>query len=130
MFYGNDQDILKVLKLNQDNCKNATDRAKALNASAESDILETEKFISDVEKMLGVDSSVAVDSQSEMSPSPKVSNGTISDWNEMVSEARTAYPEKLTVDDILTKVEYQNAMRHLDSINEKLSQRTGFRKVD
>ena len=63
LFSGNDQDILKVLKMNQDNCQRAIDQAKAMNADAESSISETDKFIAEMDKKLGIDSSGAMRSE-------------------------------------------------------------------
>lgn len=130
MIFGNDQDILKVLKLNQDNCQNAIDQAQALKVSAEANILKTDKFISDIEKKFGVDSSVAVKPQPDKKAYSTISKADNLNWNELVAQANAEYPNKLTIDDILTEKEYQNAMQHLESINEEFSKRTGFRKVD
>ena len=130
LFSGNDQDILKVLKMNQDNCQSTLDQAKAMNADAESSISETDKFIAEIEKKYGIDSSVAVPPQIDMTPKPVVSEVVVPDWHELVETAKTTYPDKVSIDDILTQEEYQNAMRHLDSINDEFSRRTGFRKVD
>ena len=127
---GNDQDILKVLKMNQDNCQSAIDQAKALNAEADASISDTERFIAEIEKKHGIDSSVAVPAQIDMTPKPVVSEIVVPDWHDLVESARTVYPEKVSIDDILTQEEYQNAMHHLDSINADFSRRTGFRKVD
>ena len=129
-FSGNDQDIKKVLKMNQDNCQNALDQARALNAAAEEGISKTDKYIAEIEKKLSIDSSVAVPSQIVMAPKPVVSEFVASDWHEIVETARIAYPDKVTVDDILTQEEYKDAMRHLDSINNEFSRRTGLRKAD
>ncbi len=130
LFSGNDQDILKVLKMNQDECQNALDQAKALNFDAESSISETDLFIEEIEKKYGIDSSVALPSQIETTPKPIVSRIEDSDWHELVDDARNEYPDKVSINDILTQEEYQNAMQHLDSINDEFSRRTGFRKVD
>ena len=126
----NDQDILKVLKMNQDNCQRALDQAIAMNADAELSISETDMFIAEMEKKLGIDSSVAVPSQIVMTHKPIVDEIVVPDWHELVEKARTAYPDKVSIDDILTQEEYHNAMRHLDSINAEFSHRTGFRKID
>lgn len=130
LFSGTDQDILKILKKIQDDCQRDLDQAKDLNAKAESSISETERFIADIEKKYGIDSSVAVPSQTDTTSKPTVSEIVVPDWHELVETARVAYPDKVSIDDILSKEEYQNAMRHLDSINEEFSRRTGFRKVD
>ena len=130
LFSGNDQDILKVLKMNQDNCQNALDQAKVLNADAESSIFETDRFIADIEKKHGIDSSAAELSQIVTTPKPVVSEIAVRDWHELVETARTAYPDQVSIDDILTQEEYQNAMRHFDSINDEFSRRTGLKKVD
>ena len=130
LFSENDQDILKVLKMNRDDCQRALDQAKDLNAKAESSISETEEFIAKIEKKCGIDSSVAVNSQIDTAPKPVVSETVVPDWHELVETARTEYPDKVSIDDILTQEEYQNAMRHFDSINDEFSRRTGFRKVD
>ena len=130
LFSGNDQDILKVLKMNQDNCQSTLDQAKAMNADAESSISETDKFIAEMDKKLGIDSSGAMPPQIDMMPKSVMSRIVAPDWNELVESARIAYPDKVSIDDILTQEEYQNAMRHLDSINDEFSRRTGFRKVD
>lgn len=130
LFSGNDQDILKVLKMNQDNCQSTLDQAKAMNADAESSISETDKFIAEMDKKLGIDSSGAMPPQIDMMPKSVMSRIVAPDWNELVESARIAYPDKVSIDDILTQEEYQNAMRHLDSINDEFSHRTGFRKVD
>ena len=130
LFSGNDQDILKVLKKNKDDCQRALDQAKEQNAKAESSISETDKFIAEIEKKYGIDSSVAVPPQIDMTPKPVVSEVVVPDWHELVETAKATYPDKVSIDDILTQEEYQNAMRHLDSINDEFSRRTGFRKVD
>ena len=130
LFSGNDQDILKVLKMNQDICQSALDQAKAMNAAAETSISETDRFIDEFKKKHGIDSSVAVEPQTDMTPKPVVSEIVVPDWHELVETARTAYPDKVSIEDILTQEEYQNAMRHLDSINDEFSCRTRFKKVD
>lgn len=130
LFSENDQDILKVLKTNQGACQKALDKAKALNAAAESSIDETERFITDIDKKYGRDSSVAVPSQIDTTLKSIVGEIVVPDWHELVETARTAYPDKVSIEDILTQEEYQNAMRHLDSINDEFSRRTGFKKVD
>lgn len=130
LFPGNDQDILKVLRMNQDNCQNALEQAKTLNTEADVSVSDTERFIAEIEKKHGIDSSVAIPHRISMLPKPIVSETAVSDWHELVEEASIAYPDKVVIDDILTSEEYQNAMRHLDSINEEFSRRTGFRKVD
>ena len=38
LFSGNDQDILRVLKMNQDNYQSAIEQAKAVNSEAEESI--------------------------------------------------------------------------------------------
>lgn len=130
LFSENAQDILKVLKMNLNNCQSTIEQAKSLNVSTKTNISETDRFIAEIEKKYGIDSSVAITPQSVNSTKPIVSDIEISGWHELVSEAKLAYPDKVSFDDILTQEEYQNAMRHIDSINEKISRRTGFRKVD
>lgn len=129
LFTGNDQDILKVLKMNQNNCQRALDQVRALNAEVETS-MDTERFIAEIEEKHGIDSSVAVPPKNALSPKPIVSEIEVSDWHDLVEKAKRAYPDKITIDDILTQEEYQNAMRHFDSINEEFVRRTGFRKVD
>lgn len=131
LFSGNDQDILKVLKMNQDNCKSALDQAKAFNAEADAGISDTEGFIAGIEKKHGTGLSAAVSKQINMPPKPIVRGIETSDWHELVEEARPAYPDRASIDDILTLEEYQNAMRHLDSIdNDEFSRQTELKKVD
>ena len=130
LFSGNDQDILKVLKMNQDQCQSALEQAKALNAKADASISDTERFITEIENKYGIDSSVAVQPQNEKPQTSIVSNIEVSDWQTLVEEARATYPEKVSIDDILTAEEYQNAMRHLDEINKAFSKRTRLTKVD
>lgn len=130
LFFKNDQNILKVSKMNQDNCKRALDQAKHLNASDKASISETDRFIAEIEKKKKIDSSAAVSQKNILSPKPIVGEIEVSDWHELVEKAKRVYPDKVTIDDILTQEEYQNAMRHLDSINEEFARRTGFRKVD
>lgn len=91
---------------------------------------ETDRFIAEIENKYGIDSSVVISPQSVQSSKPIVSDITASDWHELVTEVRTAYTDKVSIDDILSKEEYQNAMRQIDSINEDFSRRTGLRKVD
>lgn len=130
LFSGNDQEILKVLKMNQDNCQSAIDQTKALNAAKKARISKTDSFIVQIEEKFGIDSSVAVDSQGILPSKPIVNDIEISDWHELVSEANLKCSDKVSFDDILTQEEYQNAMSHLDSINAEFSRCTGFRKVD
>ena len=130
LFSENDQDILKVLKMNQEECQSAIDQAKALNAEADASISDTERFIAEIEKAYRIDSSVAVSQQTTESPQPIVSEIVVPEWHELVDEAKKSHPEIVSIEDILTKEEINNAMRHLDSINAEFSRRTGFRKVD
>ena len=130
LFSENDKDIVKVLKMNQDNCQKTLNQAKDLNTQADTSISDTERFIAEIERKYGIDSSVAIPSQLNVSTMPAVSEIAVSDWHQLVQDANAAYPDRVSINDILTSKEYNNAMRHLDSINEEFSRRTGFRKVD
>lgn len=126
LFSGKDQDILKVLKMDQDNCQSALEQAKELNTEADAGISDTDRFIAETERKHGIDSSVAIPPQISTSPKPIVSEIVVSEWEALVGEAQEAYPEEILINDILTQEEYQNAMRHLNEINIEFSKKTSI----
>lgn len=81
--------------MNLNNCQSTIEQAKSLNVSTKTNISETDRFIAEIEKKYGIDSSVAVTPQSVNSTKPIVSDIEISGWHELVSEAKLAYPDKV-----------------------------------
>lgn len=126
MFSNDDQDILKVLKLNQNNCRNTIHIARNLNSEMAYFISETESFVNTAYKKYGVN---------PYPPSQLIVPDTFFppndiEWMELVSDARNTYPNRVSINEILTNEEYNAAMTHFETINADFSRRTGLRKED
>jgi hypothetical protein len=131
-----EQDMLKVLKMNQEQCEQALDKARELRAQASSDIAATDEFIKQTDEFIKqLDSTMGRQSRPEfqepvVAPPPPVQIET-PHWEDLVEEANWLHPEEVTWQDLLTPSEYADAMRRLDEINAAFSKKTSiFNKTD
>ena len=96
-----DQDMLKVLKMNQEQCEQALAQARMLNDQASEQIAATDDFIARFDNITGYHH-LTHKSQTPMVAIPASNQITIPNWPDLVAEANRAHPEEVTYEDLLT----------------------------
>lgn len=120
------KDILKVSKHNQNIGNKLSDDIKALGTMMDADIEENEQFLSDMDCLLGIDTSKI---QAVEQPI-KVENVDFRSFEELAVEASSAIPYDVTISDILTSEEIISARKHVDEIYTEFKKRTRLNKID
>lgn len=121
-----EQEMLKVAKMNQDISLKALQQAKELNKQVERQLTSDEAFLSQIEAQLGV-----IPQKQKMAEIPyerKVP--TDKPWDSLVAEADSMYIDDIGFEDLLSEQEFLNAYKHLDEINAQFARQTGLKKVD
>lgn len=124
-----EQNLLKVQKMNQEQCEQALAKARLLREEASAHIRATDEFIAQFDKRTGFQSQREF--QTPVATVPAPAQIEIRKWPDLVAEANRLHPEEVTFEDLLTPAEIADAMRRLDEINAAFSKKTGiFNKTD
>ena len=121
----NEKDYLKVAKLNHDISLDAISSLSNNHSIIDNDIESNERFLSEIERKLNIDSSNICVDIDEYSVQPRQTN-----WDTLITEANQKYPKDIMFDDILNSSDFLNAYNHLEEINEKFRIQTGLNKTD
>ena len=129
-YTGGEQEINKVIKLNQEISKDIAYQIKNTNNAADKAIAESEELL----RSLGYGDKVE-QIKKEVAESPAHKSFTykpeIHSWNEILKEANERIPEPVELEDILTPDEINSAFLEADKINEEFSRKTSiFNKTD
>ncbi len=122
------QDILKVLKLNQDKSEALLERAKCFHSQMKADNIECD--ISDhLAGLPNIDSS----KDARVLMPGKIGQSAFvpyKSFDELLREANEVYPDEITIRDILSSEEIESARRHVDDIYKEFNKRTGLKHID
>lgn len=128
-FYKEEGDLLKVAKYNQTKSEMLLSELKELNVAAQAESDDTDKFIREMEKKLGIKVPTFTSSVQELHSSER-DIVPLKTWDELVAEANEAIPEYVDFEDLLTQDEMTNALKDIDRINEQFSKKTQLKKID
>ena len=133
MLSAEEKELLLVMKNNQKREGEIEQKLRSLRVSLEemqeeNDDDEDEKFISSIERSLGIkhyDETYDVDDEKRIRPFVPEK-----DWNTLVSEAAHNGCDNVGFGDVLTPEEIQDAYRRTREIDEAFERKTGLRKTD
>ena len=121
-----DQDFLKVAKLNQDISEKALKTAREASAAFRSEIEQNEAFLAAIESKLGITGTVASVSSGTHVHHP----GEERSYDELVAEANAEYPDLVSFEDLLSEEEFANALRRADHLYSQLSYPQVFEETE
>lgn len=129
-YTGGEQEINKVIKLNQEISKDIAYQIKNTNNAADKAIAESEELL----RSLGYGDKVEqIKKEVAENPVPKsfTYKPEMRSWDEILKEANERIPEPVELEEILTPDEINSAFLEADKINEEFSRKTSiFNKTD
>lgn len=120
-----EQEINKVLKMNQMISKETYESMSDTRAVADSCIAESEKLLrsfgmgAEVDKTKREAHTAAQNAKFTYKPEPRA-------WDTLVTESDAMIPEPVVLEDILTSAEIESAFKELDEINAAFSRKTSI----
>ena len=123
------QDILKVLKYNQDQSKHLLDEAASLQSTMDVENTKHRAFLDQMDRLLGIDSSLVMPEPASVS-SQSTEFVPYFSFDELLQRANMSIPDEVTIHQILTSAEVEAAKKHVDEIYDEFSRQTHLTHVD
>ena len=120
-----EEEINKVIKLNQDLSEEIQQDMKNTRAVADRSIADSEALL----RSLGMGNEVDLalrDAKQAASSGPFTNKPEIQPWEELLKEANERYAEPIQIEDILTPEEINAAFTEADEINAEFSRKTSI----
>lgn len=119
-----EQNLLNVLKMNQDKSNEAKKDINIIDAKMQKEIEKNEKLITLLENQFGINTEILAYSADTYKR--EKSYDSEASWNDLVIEANKRYSIPVAIDDLLTENEIKEAMTKLDTINEEFAKKTSI----
>ena len=122
-----EQDMLMVIKHNQQKREKLLSDLQKMKEELVRENNEIVKRIDEIVQELGI--SLPNDEISD-APVRAVPTIIVPNWDELVKEAKESIPYDVDFEDLLTSEEFENALHHLDEIEDEFAKKTKLKKVD